>query len=176
MVNGIKQKPIEGVSMAYTFDEGECQGAVEARHAIFRDVLQPRHLSRRLVCLHDAARPAWLMGTEQDARRQRLQVGTLQHHRGLTRRTTISRPRIPTSSRKCRRCSWRRRQNTRSCPWITRSSRAWLHRDQARSPGKRSSPTRVRMPAFPSAMLRAFWTRTTPSPPRSPFPKAARRE
>ena len=35
---------------------GERQRAVEARHAVFRDVRQPRHLPRRLVCLHDAAR------------------------------------------------------------------------------------------------------------------------
>ena len=35
MVNGINQKPIEGVSMAYTFDAGERKGTVEARHAVF---------------------------------------------------------------------------------------------------------------------------------------------
>ena len=43
-VNGIKQKPIEGVSMTYTFDSGQRQRAVEARHAVFRDGRQPRHL------------------------------------------------------------------------------------------------------------------------------------
>ncbi len=40
--------------MAYT-QQGKRQCAVEARHAVFRDVRQPRHLSRRLVCLYDAS-------------------------------------------------------------------------------------------------------------------------
>ena len=42
VVNGIKQRPIEGISMAYTFDQGECHCVVEARHAVFRDVCQSR--------------------------------------------------------------------------------------------------------------------------------------
>ena len=85
--------------------QGERQCAVEARHAVFRDVRQSRDLSRRLVRLHDAARAALGHGNDQAARRQRLQVGALQPHRGLSRRTTTSPPRIPTSSRSCRRCS-----------------------------------------------------------------------
>ena len=44
MVNGIAQKPIEGVSMAYTLRQGERQRAVHAHHAVLRDVRQPRHL------------------------------------------------------------------------------------------------------------------------------------
>ena len=36
-VNGIAQKPIEGVSMVYTFDS-ERERSLEARHAVFRDV------------------------------------------------------------------------------------------------------------------------------------------
>ena len=54
MLNGVPQKPIEGVSMVYTFDDAE--GAVRASHAIFRDVRQPRPLQRRLGRLHHAAR------------------------------------------------------------------------------------------------------------------------
>ena len=106
MVNGIKQKPIEGVSMAYTFDAGECQGAVEARHAVFRDVLATAAsiTTAGMPARRRPPRPgSW--EPSQAARCQRLQVGTLQHHRGLSRRTTTSRPRIPTSSRNCRRCS-----------------------------------------------------------------------
>ena len=52
-VNGVAQKPIEGVSMAYTFDDPK---APSARHTqYFRDVRQPRHLSRRLDGLHHPA-------------------------------------------------------------------------------------------------------------------------
>ncbi len=42
MLNGVPQKPVEGVSMVYTFDDAE--GIVEAPHAVFRNVRQPRHL------------------------------------------------------------------------------------------------------------------------------------
>ena len=44
MVNGVPQKPIEGVSMAYTFDDAKAPG--RAGHAVLRDVRQPRSLSR----------------------------------------------------------------------------------------------------------------------------------
>jgi arylsulfatase A-like enzyme len=78
MVNGVAQKPIEGVSMAYTFDKANARRAVEARHAIFRDVRQPRHLSQRVVRLHHAAGGALADGLDQDARRaERLQMGAI---------------------------------------------------------------------------------------------------
>ena len=41
-VNGVAQQPIEGVSMAYSFDGGDRGRA--PRDAVLRDVLQPRHL------------------------------------------------------------------------------------------------------------------------------------
>ena len=37
IVDGITQKPIEGVSMGYTFDKANAERAIEARHSIFRD-------------------------------------------------------------------------------------------------------------------------------------------
>ena len=43
-VNGIKQKPIEGVSMTLHLRLGQCQCALEARHPVLRDGRQPRHL------------------------------------------------------------------------------------------------------------------------------------
>jgi arylsulfatase len=45
-VDGVDQHPIEGVSMAYSFDHSE-RGR-STHHAVLRDVLQPRHLPRRL--------------------------------------------------------------------------------------------------------------------------------
>ena len=45
-VNGVKQKPIEGVSMIYTFDDAKAKE--HADDAVLRDVRQPRALSRRL--------------------------------------------------------------------------------------------------------------------------------
>ena len=40
MVNGIAQKPIEGVSMAYTFDKANANAPSTARHAVLRDAGQ----------------------------------------------------------------------------------------------------------------------------------------
>ncbi len=44
MVNGVAQKPIEGVSMAYTFDKANANAPSTRTHAIFRDGRQSRHL------------------------------------------------------------------------------------------------------------------------------------
>ena len=64
-VNGIQQAPIEGVSMAYSFDDGERRRS--AHDAVLRDVRQPRHLPPGLdgrdpalhpVGCHDRSRPS----------------------------------------------------------------------------------------------------------------------
>jgi len=54
MVDGIKQKPIEGVSMSYTSINSKRQGAVEARHPILR-MFGNRALSRWLDRRHCSA-------------------------------------------------------------------------------------------------------------------------
>ena len=45
-LNGVQQKPIEGISFAYTFDDAKAPEP--AHHAVLRDGQQPRHLPRRL--------------------------------------------------------------------------------------------------------------------------------
>ena len=78
IVDGIEQKPIEGVSMAYTWDKANADAPSTRTTQYFEMVGQSRHLSRRLVRQHHAAGPA--MGAEcENARRQRLQMGALQH-------------------------------------------------------------------------------------------------
>ena len=83
MVDGIKQKPIEGVSMAYTFDKANANAPSKRDDAVLRDVRQPRHLPRRLVRRDDAARAALARGHQAAAAGDGLQVGALQHRRGL---------------------------------------------------------------------------------------------
>jgi arylsulfatase A-like enzyme len=60
MVNGIAQKPIEGVSMAYTFEKANV-------NPILRDVRQPRHLSRWLDRGHAASATSVAHGHGQNA-------------------------------------------------------------------------------------------------------------
>ena len=82
-INGIKQHPIEGVSMAYTWDKANANAPDPAHDAIFRDARQSRHLSRRVGGGHDAGDPP--VGAEhRDAsgRDHRLQLGTLQRQGG----------------------------------------------------------------------------------------------
>ena len=51
-VNGIQQKPYEGVSMLYSFDDGQAAGT--AHDAVLRDGRQPRHLPQGLDGGHQA--------------------------------------------------------------------------------------------------------------------------
>ena len=67
-INGIKQRPIEGVSMAYTWDKANANAPTRAHHAVFRDARQSRHLSRRLGGGDDAGDLA--VGAEHRARRR----------------------------------------------------------------------------------------------------------
>ena len=64
-INGIKQEPIEGVSMASRREHGECRRADPAHDAILRDARQSRHLSRRLGGGHDASNSP--VGTQHQA-------------------------------------------------------------------------------------------------------------
>ena len=56
-VNGIQQRPLEGVSMAYTFADADAERP--PRHAVLRDVLQPRHLPPGLDGRAPATRMPW---------------------------------------------------------------------------------------------------------------------
>ncbi len=74
MVNGIRQKPIEGVSMVYSFDKAGRTD--DAQDAVFRDGRQPRHLPRRLVRQHPSAAAAVGAGRRRSAARP-VQVGAV---------------------------------------------------------------------------------------------------
>ena len=54
IVNGIAQKPIEGVSMAYSFEKANAQAASPRQTQYFEMLRQSRHLPRRLVCQYRA--------------------------------------------------------------------------------------------------------------------------
>ena len=105
MVNGIKQKPIEGVSMAYTFDTG-------------RMPTRRRSATRSISRCSATAESTTTAGMPARRRPRRpgswgrpscptstTTSGNSTTSPKTTRNTTISRPRIPTSSRNCRRCS-----------------------------------------------------------------------
>ncbi len=75
-VNGVQQKPIEGVSMAYTFDDAE--GRRSPHHPVLRDVLQPGHLPRGL---DGGDPPQHPVDADGDAGLRRRRVGALRSGR-----------------------------------------------------------------------------------------------
>ena len=79
-VNGVKQTPMEGVSMVYTFDDRE--GGEPTQDAVLRDLRQPRHLSRRLGRGH---RAQGAVGSRAEAQTRRGRLGALQRRRGFQR-------------------------------------------------------------------------------------------
>jgi Sulfatase len=130
VVDGIKQKPIEGVSMAYTFDKANTNAASKrttqyfemfANRGIYHDGWyaattppSPRGWSARSQCRGSSS----TSGNSTTSPR-------------TSRRTTTWQQRIPRSSMSCRQCSLPRRTSTRSFPSTTRCSRALSRRGPA---------------------------------------------
>ena len=95
MLNGVAQKPIEGVSMAYTFDDANAPD--RRTHAILRDARQPGHLPRRLDGERHSRRtvgePQIRLAITEHA------MGAVPRRTKISARPTICRARSPKSSR-----------------------------------------------------------------------------
>ena len=79
-VNGVQQSPYEGHEHALQLQRRDRAGA--ACHAVFRDVLQPRHLSQRLERGHQAPHAVGDEGREASGVRRRC-VGAVRRQQGL---------------------------------------------------------------------------------------------
>ena len=104
-------------------------GEVGSHDAVLRDLRQPRHLQGWLVRLDPAQGVVGAEAAHDFVRRR--QVGAVQHWRKTTAVPPTCRRSIPTSSRSCRRPSWRRRSSTTCC----RSTIAPRSDSTPRSPG-----------------------------------------
>ncbi len=143
MVNGIAQKPIEGVSMAYTFDQANANA--------------PSRRDTQYFEMFGAARSTTTAGSPP--RRRQFQSGSWERQScpmwstatngsfttspRTTRRITTSRQRIPTSFASCRNSSWSRRRNTTCSRWIIRFCRDSSRPGRARPRGEPFLRTRV---------------------------------
>ena len=90
-VDGIAQKPIEGVSMAYTFDKANADAPSKRDTQYFEMVGNRAIYHDGWIAATTPPAAPWLLGHRQAARpRDRVQVGTLRHRERLFR---VRRPR-----------------------------------------------------------------------------------
>ena len=176
-VDGITQKPIEGVSMAYTFDKANAN-APSKRDTQYFEMAANRGI------YHDG----WMANTTPFAPPWDLATGKLPdvvngykwELYNITEDYSQNNDLAAKNPDKLKEMQALFADGGGEVQRLPLGQHGVLAlADAAAERGRREepfSPTRVRIPAFPSAMLPAFWTRTTPSPPRSPSPKAARRE
>ena len=100
-VNGVQQKPIEGVCMAYSFDDARRGRA--ARDAVLRDVRQPRHLPQGLDRGDQAPHAVGDRRRREHAGVRRRRLGALRHDHRLDAGARSRRASIPTSSHELQR-------------------------------------------------------------------------
>ena len=124
MVDGIKQKPIEGVSMAYTFNKANANAPSKRETQYFEMFANRGIYTGRLVCLHDAARAALARRDQAAAAGDGLQVGALQHRRGLLAGQRPGGEDARQAEGDAGGCSSPRRTSTRSSRSTTRCCRA----------------------------------------------------
>ena len=116
-VHGVQQRPYEGVSMGYTFDDADA--AERPRDPVLRDVREPRHLPPGLDRGHPALHPVG-PGQAAAAYRRRRRGSSTDPTTGP--RPTTWPPKTPRSSRTCSRSSCSRRRSTRSSRSTTAGS------------------------------------------------------
>ena len=133
MVDGIKQKPIEGVSMAYTFDKANAN-APSTRKTQYFEMIANRGIYHDGWYANTTPPVApWVLNAPMpDVNDYKWELYNLD--RGLLAGQRSRGARCPTSSRKCRRCSCRRRPSTTCFP-LDNSQFAAAHRAAAERHG-----------------------------------------
>ena len=124
-INGIKQRPIDGVSMVYTWDKANANAP--SRHTTqYFEMLGNRAIYHDgwIACTTPVELP-WDFSTKPPPDVITGYNWELYNVKeDLYRSSTISRPKCRTSSRRCRTSSTSRRRSTTCCRWTTRRSRA----------------------------------------------------
>ena len=156
MVNGMKQRPIEGVSLAYTFDKANANAPSK------RDTQYFEMFGNRAI-YHDG----WIAATTPPAAPWALGTGTLpdinDYHWELyniaedySEYNDLS-AQNPDKLKELQALFLTEAAKYNVLPLDNSIlPRLLTPRPSARPPGKRNSPTRVRMPTYPSAMLPAI--------------------
>ena len=150
MVNGIKQKPIEGVSMAYTFDQANANAPSKRYRQCFEMVGNRAIYHDGWVAATMPPTRSWQMGSRHDARRScPITTGSSTTSPTTIRNTMTSRRKTPTSRRQLQRCSCTEAAKYQIFPMDNSgSARAYLAAKRAAGKNCLHLP-RPRMSAFP---------------------------
>ena len=163
-LNGVQQKPIEGISFAYTFDDAKAKGRRTTQYfemGVNRGIYHDGWMASALSF------PPW----QSDPRRVRprqAEVGALQHRRGLLARPTTSRRQNPEKLRQLQDLWWVEAAKYNVLPLDWRGvERLELRSDGPAEPDRRAHeastyfPGKVALPrGVRRAMLNKSWTIT----------------
>ena len=153
MVDGIAQSPIEGVSMAYTFDKANAAAPSTRTHAVFRDDGRPRHLPRRLDRQHQGrcARPGSMPARHRSRPDNGYPVGALRPRATTGRSPTTWPPSNPDKLKELQDLFWQEADEVPGLPLDASVATApghaapehhgrpqRLHLDRRRSPARRN--------------------------------------
>ena len=175
-VDGIAQKPIEGVSMGYTFDKANADAPSKRDTQYFEMVGNRAIYHDGWIAATTPPAAPWLLGDRQASRpRDRVQVGTLRHRERLFR---VRRPRGENAGQAQGDAGAVQNRSGQEQRLPARQFRVLAAADARVRAQQRARPNSLmsaKTPAFPSAMRRASSTAITRSPPTSPSRKAAPR-
>ena len=127
MVDGIKQKPIEGTSFAYTFDAANAKAPSRHTTQYFEMMGQWALYKDGWLLSTKVNRAPWEAFGPANADPLNNQVFQLYDLNTDSTRRRTSPPPTRKRSRRCGPHSWGRQRSTRSCPWMPRWRAASWH-------------------------------------------------
>ena len=161
VVDGIAQSPIEGVSMAYTFDAANADAPSTHQTQYFEMFGNRAHLPRRLDRLHQGDAPA--VGARRHGQPDRLElpVGALRPRRRTGRRPTTSPRSNPEKLKEMQELFWQEAAKYQVLPLDDSvATRLVTPRPEHHRRAATRSPGRGRSPAPRTATRRACSTRS----------------
>ena len=175
MIDGIKQRPMDGVSMAYTWDKANADAPTKRTTQYFEMLGNRAIYHEGWVAATTPATLPWELST---ATPPDVITGYNWELYNVAEDPTESNDlaaKMPDKLKEMQDLFYAEAEATMSCRSTTRRSAAGTRRGPASRPGGRSSPIRESSAACRPALRRASWTSPTPSPPRSRSPRAARK-
>ena len=156
VVDGIQQKPIEGVSMTYTFDAKNANAPSTHKTQYFEMMGDHAIYHDGWIASTKVMRPPWDVDRAGVSGSGGLSLRAVRSHARTGPSPKTSPPSTRTSSRNWRICSGSRRRNTRSCRSTPPSATRRRAAARASPPAATRSPGRARSPARRTATRRTI--------------------